>query len=641
IPDESVLYHAERNDFSNWIMARSEIGLASSFRDVRCSDFDTADGLRHYIISNILDLRKWRQKGVVTQFNADHFDPHVQDFVKIGDGSLGGKGRGLAFMSSFLQENREIYEKHPKINILIPKTLVLATDCFETFVKENDLRCFADDGFTDQQVRDGFLNAQMPEWLGEQLKAFLSQVHTPLAVRSSSLLEDAQFQPYAGLYQTCMIPNNNPDLLLRLKHLIRAIKMVYASTYYEGPKAFSKSTSNKPQEEAMAVIIEQIAGDSYGEYFYPAISGVAQTHNFYPVSYMKPEEGIVHIALGFGKTVVEGEKNLRFSPKYPGILPQFSTVDDILANSQRFFYALKIRNSPEQLCFTGDSNLEKREIDEAEKEFPVISLASTYIPEDHRIRDTAHIKGPKVLSFAPVLKYNLLPLPDLLCDILELGRKSMGTSVEIEFAVNLSDGKDKNSEFYFLQMRPMVADENRYDVQISKEELENAFCISSQALGNGKNETIADIVYVKPDDFKLESTVQMVQEIDRINAGLVAEKRPYLLIGPGRWGSADRFLGIPVQWRNISGVAAIIELRNEQLQADPSQGSHFFQNITSLGIHYLTVSEGAEDDRLDWNWLNSLSAINETTFLRHVRLDKALVLKINGRESRGLLIVDC
>ena len=639
IPDESLVHHAKWNHFSNWIMARSEIALASKFRDVKHSDFDTADCLRHYIISNILELRRWRQKGVVTQFNADHFDPHVQDFVKIGDGSLGGKGRGLAFMSAFLQENQEIYEKYPKINILIPKTLVLATDCFESFVKQNNLRLFADDGFTDQQVSDAFLDAQMPDFLSEQLKAFLSQVHTPLSVRSSSLLEDAQFQPYAGLYQTYMIPNNQAELLVRLEHLIRAIKMVYASTYYEGPKAFSKSTSNKPQEEAMAVIIERIAGDSYGDYFYPAVSGVAQTHNFYPVSYMKPEEGIVHIALGFGKTVVEGEKTLRFSPKYPAILPQLSTVDDILANSQRFFYALKIRNYPEELCFTNNSNLEKREIDEATDEFPVISLASTYIPEDHRIRDTSYIQGPKVLTFAPILKYNLLPLSDLLCDILELGRKSMGTSVEIEFALNLSADKDKQSEFYFLQMRPMVADENPYDIQISREELQKAFCISSQALGNGKNEDIADIVYIKPEDFKADSTVEMAQEIDKLNAGLAAEKRPYLLIGPGRWGSADRFLGIPVQWRNISGVAAIIELRNEQLRAEPSQGSHFFQNITSLGIHYITVTEGSED-RLDWEWLHSLPTVKETGFLRHVRLDKPMILKIDGRESRGFLIAD-
>ena len=637
IPDESLWYHAKRNHFSNWIIARSEIGLGSKFRDVKASDFSTIEDLRQYIVSSIHQLRKWRQKGVVAQFNPDHFDPYVRDFVKIGHGSLGGKARGLAFMSALLQENQDIYEKYSEINILIPKTLVIATDCFESFVSQNNLKRFSDDGFTDKEVMEEFLKAKMPEWLTKQLEAFLSQVRYPLSVRSSSLLEDAQFQPYAGLYQTYMIPNNHPYPLKRLQHLINAIKLVYASTYFEGPKAFARNTFNKPQDEAMAVIIEQIAGAEYGDYFYPAISGVAQSHNFYPVSYMKPEEGIAHLALGFGKTVVEGEKTLRFSPKYPGIVPQFSTVDDILSNSQRFFYALKVKNYPEELDFGTYSNLEKREVDEAADEFPIKTLASTYIPAEHRIRDTGYIQGPKILTFATVLKYNLIPLPELLCDFLELGRKSMGTPVEIEFAVNLSSTKEKKSDFFFLQMRPMVADENRYEVRITQEDNENAFCISSQALGNGKNDRIADIVYVKPDVFRVQETVQMVDEIDRMNAVLVKEKRPYLLIGPGRWGSADRWLGIPVQWRNISGVGAMIELRNKALKAEPSQGSHFFQNITSLGIHYITVTEDS-DDFFDWGWLSSLPAVKESGFLRQVRLEKPMVLKIDGRRSQCAII---
>jgi len=637
ISDESLLYHAKRNHFSNWMIARSEIALGSKFRDVKSDDFSNIEDLRQYIVSSIRRLRKLRQKGIIAKYDPDHFDPYVRDFVKIGEGSLGGKGRGLAFMSALLEDNQDIYEKYPEFNILIPKTLVIGTDCFELFVFQNRLQGFANDGFSDQEVAEGFLKAKLPEWLNKQLETFLSQVLYPLSVRSSSLLEDAQFHPYAGLYQTYMIPNNHPDLSKRLHHLVRAIKLVYASTYFEGPKAFAKNTFNKTQEEAMAVVIEQIAGTEYGDYFYPDISGVAQSHNFYPVSYMKPEDGIVHLALGFGKTVVEGEKTLRFSPKYPAILPQFSTVDDILSNAQRFFYALKIKNNFKELDFDNYSNLEKREVDEAADEFPVKSLAGTYIPDEHRIRDTGYMPGPKILTFASVLKYKLIPLPELLCDFLELGRKSMGTPVEIEFAANLSPTKGEKSNFFFLQMRPMVADENRYGVPITREDYENAFCISSQALGSGKNNQIADIVYVKPDDFKLQKTVKMVDEINRINADLLKVKRPYLLIGPGRWGSADRWLGIPVQWRNISGVSAIIEIRNEQLQADPSQGSHFFQNITSLGIPYITVTEGSEDS-LDWKWLDSLSSITETTFLRHVRLEKPMVLKIDGRKSQCVII---
>jgi hypothetical protein len=389
----------------------------------------------------------------------------------------------------------------------------------------------------------------------------------------------------------------------------------------------------------MAVIIQQLSGKEYGDYFYPAISGVAQSHNFYPVSHMKPEEGIAHIALGLGKTVVEGEKTLRFSPKYPKIMPQFSTVKDILTNAQRFFYALRIRNYPEGPELWKNSNLEKRDLDEAEDEFPVKALASTYVPEEDRIRDTGYIPGPKILTFAQVLKYNIFPLPDLLSDLLTLGRKGMGCPVEIEFSVDLSADKKRKSEFFFLQMRPMVADELRFDVEITTEELDKAVCRSKQTLGNGRNEEIRDIVYVKPHVFETSATVQIAEEIGHLNASLVKEKRKYLLVGPGRWGSADRWLGIPVQWQHISGVGAIIELRNEKLKADPSQGSHFFQNITSLGIDYITVTEDAEsEDHFDWNWVRSIPTVQETTFLRHVMVEKPLIIKIDGRKSQCVII---
>ncbi|MFO7987018.1 MAG: PEP/pyruvate-binding domain-containing protein [Desulfatiglandaceae bacterium] len=637
IPDESLWYHAKRNHFSNWIMARSEIALASSFRDVQASEFDNAEELRAYIVSHIHELRKLRQKGVVARFNGQHYDPEVMDFVKIGHGSLGGKARGLAFMSAVLHQNRELHEKYEDIIIELPKTLVVCTDGFESFISENKLKRFADEGFTDEEVTTAFLEADMPGWLEQELKAFISHVHYPLSVRSSSLLEDAQFQPYAGLYETYMIPNNHPDPSVRLNHLITAIKLVFASTYYEGPKAFSRNTSNQPQEEAMAVIIQQVVGQQHGDHFYPAISGVSQSHNFYPVSHMKSEEGIAHIALGLGKTVVEGERTLRFSPKYPNITPQFSSVDDILKNAQRYFYSLKLHNYPSKLNFHKNANLEKREVDEAEAEFPVKTLSSTYIPEERRLRDTGFMPGPKILTFAQVLKHKIFPLPELLEDLLHIGRKGMGCPIEIEFSVNLYPEKERKGDFFFLQIRPMVAQEDRFEVEITQQEVEAAVCRSSQALGNGRTNRIADIVYVKPEDFKVESTPQMSMEIDRLNAGLSKEKRPYLLLGPGRWGSADRWLGIPVQWKDISGVGAIIELRNDKLKADPSQGSHFFQNITSLGIPYLTVTEDAQD-YFDWHWIESLPPVQETPFLRHVRLDNPLTIKIDGRKALGVII---
>ncbi|MFC1826140.1 PEP/pyruvate-binding domain-containing protein [Thermodesulfobacteriota bacterium] len=637
IPEESLWHHAGHNHFSNWIMSRSEIALASKFREVQASDFVSADVMRNYIIANIHTSRKWRQKGMVAQFKSHNFDADIMDFVKIGQGSLGGKARSLAFMSALLQQNPKIYEKYSEVNIAIPKTLVISTDGFESFITQNNLKDFASQSWTDEKIAAGFLQADMPVWLVKELEAYLIQVKYPLSVRSSSLLEDAQFHPYAGIYETYMIPNNHSELSKRLEHLITAIKLVYASTYYEDAKAFARSTSNQPQEEAMGVIIQQLTGEEYGDYFYPAISGVAQSHNFYPISKMKPEEGIAHIALGLGKTVVEGGRTVRFSPCYPSMMPQFSMVDDILANAQRFFYALKVRDYPDELIFGKHSNLEKREVDDAEAEYPVKILASTYVPEEHRIRDTGYMPGPKILTFAQILKYDLLPLPDLLTDMLALGRKGMGCPVEIEFSANLSPDKKKKSDFFFLQMRPMVAGVERFEVQISRHEIEKAFCRSKQALGNGKNEEMADIVYVKPDSFQLQATKQMAEEIDKLNAGLLKAKRPYLLVGPGRWGSADRWLGIPVQWRNISGVGAMIELRNEELKADPSQGSHFFQNITSLGIPYITVTEGS-DDHFDWDWIVSQPVVQETTYLRHIRLDKPFTLKIDGKKSQCAML---
>ena len=637
IPESSLWYHARRNHFSKWIMSRSEITLASKFREVQASDFKTAEEMRRYILSNIQEMRKWQQKGVVAQFKAHSFDAEVMDFVKIGIGSIGGKARGLAFMAALLQQNPSIYEKYAEINIRIPKTLVISTDGFEAFVHANNLRHFAFEDVPDPVVRDHFLQARMPDWLESDLAVFLSQVCHPLSVRSSSLLEDAQFQPYAGLYETVMIPNNHEQLATRLEHLITAIKLVYASTYYQGPKAFARSTANKPQEEAMAVIIQELAGDPHGDHFYPAISGVAQSHNFYPVASMKPEEGIAHIALGLGKTVVEGEKTLRFAPRHPNILPQFSSVESTLKNSQRHFYALRIKNYAPALNFDRFGNLDKRHVDDADGEFPVMTLASTYVHDEHRIRDNTGIAGARVLTFAAVLKYGLFPLPELLTHLLELARKGLGCPVEIEFSVNLCAETPAKSEFCFLQIRPMVACEDRFEVQIDERDRQQAFCVSNQALGNGKTEDMVDIVYVKPEAFKSESTVQMAAEIGQFNARLVAAQRRYLLAGPGRWGSSDRWLGIPVQWQHISAVGAIVEVRNAALNAEPSQGSHFFQNITSQGIPYATVAEGAQDF-IDWGWLASIPVVDETTFVRHVRLERPLILKIDGRRSCGVMV---
>ena len=636
VPDESVYYHAMRNDFSSWLMARSEILLAQKLKPVKVSDFSNISEVKALLVTSIQERRKGRQRGLISDFVSDAFDPDA-DFIKVGKGSLGGKARGLAFMSTQLREHPELQEKFKTVNIIVPKTIVISTEGFDTFVNQNQLADLSKSNRSDALIAKVFLESHFPDQLRRDLEVFLSQARYPLAVRSSSLLEDSQFQPFAGLYKTYMLPNNHSDLSVRISQLIKAIKLVYASTFMEAPLSYAKRTLHQAEEEKMAVVIQKLTGIEQGGYYYPMISGVAQSYNFYPISYMKPEEGIAHIALGLGKTVVEGGTSLRFSPKYPQFLPQFSAVDDILKNSQRFFYALKMDAFPDNFGWDDDETLAKLEIDESEAHQAVKNLCSTYIPEEHRIRDTANIPGCRVLTFAQILKYNALPLPEILADLLEVGRKGMGAAVEIEFAVNSTVDDQLKPEFALLQIRPMTLTPQNMEVKISEAEITQAFGFSTKALGNGRYQDIADIVFVKPDVFDPAFTLDMAAEIGKINKMIVSQNRKYLLIGPGRWGSADRWLGIPVTWNDIMGVGAIIETTTEKLQADPSQGTHFFHNITSLGISYMTIPRDGEDF-LDWEWLESLPVATETTFVRHVKLEDPITILIDGKKSRAVLL---
>ncbi|MBU0481224.1 MAG: phosphoenolpyruvate synthase/pyruvate phosphate dikinase [Proteobacteria bacterium] len=630
IPDESLAYHAERSHFSNWIMARAEVSMASRLREVRVSDFATIEEMRRYLVSSINSLRRFRQQGVVAGYSAHEFDSEIMDFVTIGKGTMGGKALGLAFMLSRLRL-KCLKCQGEGLRVRIPRTFVITTGNFDDFVEKNNLRCFRDNDI-DHEIAIAFRQAALPDELVKNLSDILDRINFPLTVRSSSTMEDSHFRPFAGLYATYMLPNNHPDHQVRLKQLSDAVKLVYASAYFSGPKAFAQS-ARLPGKDGMGIIIQELVGKVHGDYFYPAVSGVAMSQNYYPVGKMNPEDGVVQIALGFGKTVVEGEKSLRFSPRYPGLLPQFSTVDDILENSQRFFYALDMKESEE--IGMRDSNLVRREIVTAGEERPVLLLSSTYSPEEHRIRDNQG-KGLKVLTFAALLKFDDT-LPRALDELLEDGRRGMGCAVEIEFAAELND-QGVPEEICFLQIRPMVTGSESFDVDITEEEISRAFCVSGQALGHGKTENIADIIVVKPERFAPGKTREIAKEIGELNRILTGSERPYLLIGPGRWGSNDPLLGIPVRWADISGVGAMIELRNETLKVDPSQGTHFFQNITSLGICYVTVTEGK--DRLDWDWLSHLETIQETKFLRQVRLEEPFVMKLNGRESRCVMYLN-
>ena len=637
IPDASLVYHANRNDFSRWLFARTETILASKLRPASAEDFSyNPDEIRKYLVSQIHIRRQRRQKGVIVNFDAHDFDPDTE-FFKIGNGSVGGKARGLAFASDLLRHHSEIIQRFSNVSIIIPKSLVITTDGFEDFIRHNHLLEIADIDMPDQEIAERFLKAEFPKWIRDDLEVYLKNIHYPIAVRSSSLLEDAQFRAYAGLYRTYMLPNDCPDALQRTEHVVNAIKLVYASTYFKAPKSFSQRVGHRTEEEKMAVIIQSMVGETYGNHFYPALSGVAQSHNYYPFSHMKPEEGIATIALGLGKMVVEGEKTLRFSPKYPQLLPQRSTVEDILENSQRYFYALKLEKTCAMLGINDTSHLDKREISDAENEYPVSFLSSTYIPNEHRIRDTSHVPGHRVLTFAQILKYQSFPLAEIIDAFLAIGQKGMACPVELEFSVNLSQKPEIQPTFALLQLRPMTARAELEVVNISNEEIENAFCYSTNALGNAHKDDITDIVYVKPDTFDPAKTIEIAREIGEINKYLGQEKRKYLLVGPGRWGSADRWLGIPVDWSDICNVDIIIETASEKLHAEPSQGSHFFHNITTMGINYISVSK-KEGGFFKADWLTSLPVNKESTHVGHVILDKPITIKVDGRTSRCVMM---
>ena len=634
IPVDSIYYHGTKNHFSSWLMARSEIKLASMLKTIRAEDFEKPEDVKTFLIQCITERRKGRQRGVISDFASD-YDPDA-DFIKMGKGSLGGKARGLAFLLTLLKRNPELHASYPDMAIRVPKISVITTEAFDDFINENKLKSLATEDVEDEQVVEAFMNGRLPGWLKTMLGQFVEKVEYPLAVRSSSLLEDAQHEPFAGIYRTYMLPNQDPEVKIRYQRLEAAVKMVYASIYLQAPKAYAKSTMHRMEEEKMAVILQELTGSRYGDYFYPAAAGVAMSHNFYPIGHLKPEDGLVQLAMGLGKTVVEGETALRFSPPYPQFMPQFSAVDDILENSQRYLYALKLENFPEKLVLE-NGTLEKLEVDEL-ADFPSFHmLSSTYYPDEHRIRDGFSASGYPVLTFAGILKHEMLPLSKLLADILKMGRQGMGSPVEIEFALDLPADKSKKPELALLQIRPMASCRQILGVEITEEEKKRALCYSSMALGFNKCSNIMDIVYVKPEDFDPARTVEAAAEIGKLNGKLFSQDRKYLLIGPGRWGSADRWLGIPVKWNDISGVGAMVEAATDKLKADPSQGSHFFHNITSLGISYLTVSGGGQDF-LDWDWLRSLPAEEETKYLKHARLLSGLNIKIDGGSSRAVIL---
>ncbi len=635
IPPESLQYHCRRNDFSRWLFARTEIQLASYVRGLTDDDFQSIEARRRYLVELLRGTRQSRRRGSIVTFNPEEFDSFTE-FAKIGTGSLGGKARGLAFFSWLLHHNPEIHEKYADVQIRVPQTLILTTEGFDDFVDSNDLRSFAENEAPDGDIAARFMSAEVPQWIAGQLEAYLNEVQQPLAVRSSSLLEDAQFRAYAGLYRTYLLPNNSRDFKHRFENLLSAVKLVYASTYFQGPRDFSHRVGNRVDEEKMAVIIQQVCGSAFDGYFYPAISGVAQSHNYYPAPGMKPEEGVVVIALGLGRTVMEGGQTLRFSPKKPELALQISRVEDFLRSAQREFLAVRLDAEFPNLGPDETITLARRNVFDAAGEYPIRLLTSTYVPEENRLRDGTANRGYTVVTFGQVLKYGRLPLGRIVEDILAIGMEGMGGPVEIEFAVNIPSDSRTRPEFCILQIRPMSAREEVREVEISPEDISSAFLVSSTALGNCVNQTMSDIVFVDPETFAAEATPQIAKEIGEINKKLLLEGRKSLLIGPGRWGSADRWLGIPAQWHDISAAGAIVETEFKELKAEPSQGSHFFHNIVTLGINYITVGHGPTD-RIDWRFLHGLPELNRTKYVRHVRLENPMTLKVDVKTGRCVI----
>lgn len=636
IPDEAFSFHCRRNDVSRWLYSLCEVELASRVRQLRDENFAGIAAHRRHLVRMLRDQRIQRQRGVVVNFDAERFDPQTE-FLKIGKGSLGGKARGLAFLSTMLHGGLLQPPELDAADIYVPQTVVITTDTFDAFLAANHLKDTAREGLSDAAIARRFLQAKLPAGLRSRLAALLTFMDGPLAVRSSSLLEDAPFKSYAGLYKTYLLANDQADPEDRLDHLIEAVKLVYASTFFKAPRAFARRVGHRFDSQKMAVIVQRLVGRRYGDHFYPAISGVAQSENYYPFARMKPADGIASIALGLGRSVMEGSACLSFSPRFPRILPQRATVEDMLDYSQVRFYALKMGSSAGRVDIDDAATLATRDLADAADEPPVRWLSSTYLAQEHRIRDGFNAPGHPVLTFAAVLKYDDFPLAALLDHLLAVGRRKLGCAVEIEFAVDLPDDPARRPRLALLQIRPMSSREEMLAVEISAAEQNSAVCVSRRALGNTINTAMTDIVYVRPEQFDPARTIEIAGQIARFNARLAGEGRNYVLIGPGRWGSADRWLGIPVDWADINGVGAIVETTHPAIHADPSQGSHFFHNLATLGISYLHVDPG-RGERLDWEWLSALPVIDESEHVVHAAGQPALTLKVDGRSGRAVLL---
>lgn len=640
VPPDSLHYHAARHHVSNWLMARGEFPLALEVRPKTVGDFESTEELRSYLIDVFTEFLEQRQRGQVTDFRGRP-DPLRRDFLRLGRGSMGGKARSIAFMAWLKAQHQKAdrwLERWPGVKVIVPRTAVICTDVFDRFCSRNNLRERAMEAGSDEEVAELFLAQELDYELLSDLRTILNEVRYPLAVRSSSLLEDSEYQPLAGLYSTYVLPNCSPSDDVRLEQLSRAVRLVFASTFFRGPRTCMEATSLRIEEEKMAVIVQRLVGRRHGDRFYPHFAGVAQSHNYYPVGHMKPEDGIATVALGLGHSVVVGGRGFRFSPKHPQVLPQMSTTRDALRNSQRDFYALDLANPDVEVGLEETGNLLSLDLETAERDGTLEPVGATYSPDNDRIYDTVHRDGVRLVNFAGVLKHDCFPLAGLLEELLELGREGMGTPCEMEFAAVLSDSSDTPSELAVLQLRPLNARGREMEVDLD-DAAEGPRLLAGPVLGNGVIEDLRDVVYVHPDRFRTRDTPELARSVARMNEKLAKGQRPYVLIGPGRWGTSDRWLGVPVKWSQVSAARVIVEMELPDGHIDPSQGTHFFHNITSLRIGYFTLDPGAEAQFVDFDLLESLPAADEDGALRHVELPRPAEAWIDGRGGWGLVVM--
>jgi len=636
VPEESLIFHANRNHFSNWLMARTEFDLANRLRPRKVSEFKDAEAVRSYLISTFRGFRHEKQLGIVSDFSRRQFDLQ-SDFVRIGEGSLGGKGRGLAFISRLLRRYN-VYDCFDGVNINVPPAAILGTSIFDKFLEDNNLLEYALGEHTDEEIYRAFLKARLPKDTRADLNYFLDIIKYPLAVRSSSLLEDSHYQPFAGIFDTHMLPNVHPNKKERLKRLETAVKLIYASIFSRKSKKYIEATGNRVEEEKMAVILQRVVGRRRKDTFYPVLSGIARSCNFYPIGNIKPQEGVVYAALGLGKTIVEGGNCLYFSPSNPQHLPQFSSAKDFLNNSQHNFFAIDMSDTCVQPEPGAEAGLVKLRIDQAMDHGSLQYVGSTYSPDNDRVTEGVNRPGIKLVTFAPILKSRIFPLDEIIRFLLQLGSSGMNIPVEIEFAAELSADPKKPHNFGFLQIRPMATEMVLEGVTLDKFDNDEIICKSNQALSNGRNNTIKDIIYVNPDNFDRADMPAMAAEVGRFNDLFKEENRPYLLIGPGRWGTADRWLGIPTTWDQISSAQIIIEAAYGDFAVTPSFGTHFFQNLIAFQIGYLTINSFNDENFINWEWLKSQKVADETEHIRHIRLKKPVESLIDGHDGRAVIL---